>query len=79
MFYQIFLSPRVKQCAIITYKHGDLKLAIVRGYFSATSHFLNVLSTSHYVNVSFWVKAFSELAQFFQYFFANYCRLRDQL
>ena len=22
MFYQIFLSPQVKQCAIITYKHG---------------------------------------------------------
>ena len=21
MFYQIFLSPQVKQCAIITYKH----------------------------------------------------------
>ena len=22
MFYQIFLSPQVKQCAIITYKYG---------------------------------------------------------
>ena len=22
MFYQGFLSPQVKQCAIITYKHG---------------------------------------------------------
>ena len=22
MFYQIFLSPKVKRCAIITYKHG---------------------------------------------------------
>ena len=22
MFYQIFLSPQVKRCAIITYKHG---------------------------------------------------------
>ena len=22
MFYQIFLSPQMKQCAIITYKHG---------------------------------------------------------
>ena len=22
MFYQIFLKPQVKQCAIITYKHG---------------------------------------------------------
>ena len=37
MFYQIFLSPQVKRCVIITYKHGiyelpyewpnDLKLA----------------------------------------------------
>ena len=29
MFYQIFLSPQVKQCAIITYKHElpkDLRL-----------------------------------------------------
>ena len=22
MFYQLFISPQVKQCAIITYKHG---------------------------------------------------------
>ena len=22
MFYQIFLSPKVKQCAITTYEHG---------------------------------------------------------
>ena len=22
MFYQILLSPQVKQCAVITYKHG---------------------------------------------------------
>ena len=22
MFYQIFLSPKVKLCAILTYKHG---------------------------------------------------------
>ena len=22
MFYQIFLSPQVKRCATITYKHG---------------------------------------------------------
>ena len=22
MFYQIFFSPQVKRCAIITYKHG---------------------------------------------------------
>ena len=39
MFYQIFLSPQVKRCAIITYKHGiyelphylpnDLKLRIL--------------------------------------------------
>ena len=26
MFYQIFLSPQVKQCAIITYKHGVYEL-----------------------------------------------------
>ena len=26
MFYQIFLSPKVKRCAIITYKHGVYKL-----------------------------------------------------
>ena len=26
MFYQIFLSPQVKQCAIITYKHGTYEL-----------------------------------------------------
>ena len=26
MFYQIFLSPQVKQCAIFTYKHGTYKL-----------------------------------------------------
>ena len=25
MFYQIFLSPQVQQCAIITYKHGIYK------------------------------------------------------
>ena len=39
MFYQIFLSPQVKRCAIVTYKHGiyelpqelpnDLRLGIV--------------------------------------------------
>ena len=39
LFYQIFLSPQVKQCAIISYKHGiyelpnellnDLKLRIL--------------------------------------------------
>ena len=26
MFYQIFLKPQVKQCAIITYKHGIYEL-----------------------------------------------------
>ena len=26
MFYQTFLSPQVKQCAIITYKHGIYEL-----------------------------------------------------
>ena len=26
MFYQIFLSPEVKQCAITTYKHGIYEL-----------------------------------------------------
>ena len=26
MFYQIFLSPQVKQCAIITYKHDIQEL-----------------------------------------------------
>ena len=26
MFYQIFLSPQVKLCAIITYKHGIYEL-----------------------------------------------------
>ena len=26
MFYHIFLSPQVKQCAIITYKHGIFEL-----------------------------------------------------
>ena len=26
MFYQIFLSPQVKRCAIITYKHARYKL-----------------------------------------------------
>ena len=26
MFYQIFLSPQVKPCAIITYKHGMYEL-----------------------------------------------------
>ena len=26
MFYKIFLSPQVKQCAIITYKHGIFEL-----------------------------------------------------
>ena len=26
MFYQIFLSPQAKRCAIITYKHGMYKL-----------------------------------------------------
>ena len=26
MFYQICLSPQVKQCAIITYKHGIYEL-----------------------------------------------------
>ena len=26
MFYQIFLSPQVKQWAIITYKHGIYEL-----------------------------------------------------
>ena len=26
MFYQIFLSPQVKRCVIITYKHGVYEL-----------------------------------------------------
>ena len=26
MFYQIFLSPQVKRCAIITYEYGIYKL-----------------------------------------------------
>ena len=26
MFYQIFLSPQMKRCAIITYKHGIYEL-----------------------------------------------------
>ena len=26
IFYQIFLSPQVKRCAIITYKHGIYEL-----------------------------------------------------
>ena len=26
MFYQIFLSPQVNRCAIITYKHGIYEL-----------------------------------------------------
>ena len=26
MFYQTFLSPQVKQCVIITYKHGIYEL-----------------------------------------------------
>ena len=26
MFYKIFLSPQVKRCAIITYKHGIYEL-----------------------------------------------------
>ena len=26
MFYQIFLSPQVKQCGIISYKHGIYEL-----------------------------------------------------
>ena len=26
MFYQAFLSPQVKRCAITTYKHGIYKL-----------------------------------------------------
>ena len=26
MFYQIFLSPQVKRCAFITYKHGASEL-----------------------------------------------------
>ena len=26
MFYQILLSPQVKRCAIITYKHGIYEL-----------------------------------------------------
>ena len=26
MFYQIFLSPQVRRCAIVTYKHGIYEL-----------------------------------------------------
>ena len=29
MFYQTFLSPQVKRCAIITYKHGIFELSLV--------------------------------------------------
>ena len=42
MIYQIFLSPQLKRCAIITYKHeiyelphelpNDLRLRILRNY-----------------------------------------------
>ena len=28
MFYQIFLSPQVKRCVIITYKHGIFELLL---------------------------------------------------
>ena len=27
MFYQIFFTPQVKRCAIITYKHGIYELS----------------------------------------------------
>ena len=26
MFYQVFISPQMKRCAIITYKHGIYEL-----------------------------------------------------
>ena len=31
MFYQIFLSPQVKRCTIITYKHGIYELLRILG------------------------------------------------
>ena len=44
MFYQTFLSPQMKQCTIITYKHGiykfphelpnNFRLRIPRGIFA---------------------------------------------
>ena len=30
MFYQIFLSPQAKRCAIITYKHSIYELATMK-------------------------------------------------
>ena len=53
MFYQIFLSPQVKRCAIITYKHGiyelphellnDLRLGIL-GYQEILGKCLNFIN-----------------------------------
>ena len=50
MFYQIFLSPQVKQCAIITYKHGidelpnDLRLKILGKCLSSIEWYPSVQS-----------------------------------
>ena len=53
MFYQIFLSPQVKRCAIITYKHGiyelphelpnDLRLRILENYQEISGKCLNLI------------------------------------
>ena len=61
MFYQIFLSPQVKQCAIITYKHGiyelpnDLRLKILGKCLSSIEWYPSVQSphqNENFVNPS---------------------------
>ena len=52
MFYQIFLSPQMERCAIITYKHGidelpdelpnDLRLRILKNG-EISRKFLNLI------------------------------------
>ena len=56
MFYQVFLSPQVRRCAVNTYKHGiyelpdDLRLRISESYkiLGKCLNFTECLPTAQY-------------------------------
>ena len=67
MFYQIFLSPQVKRCMIITYKHGtyellhelpnDLRLNISPRHFHRWGEMpWKKICFRYLVNITYWMQ-----------------------
>ena len=76
MFYQIFLSPQVKQCAIVTYKHGVHELP---DKFTKIKVLLILVKTLQKQKLSFSRSALihAETRVSLRYL-VNYCRLQNQ-